>query len=59
MGPAAQAAALVPGERTLLTVEDEISFLGLARPAVPLAARDVPARWRRSLERLRELAERG
>jgi carbon monoxide dehydrogenase subunit G len=29
------------GERTRVTVEDEISFLGLARLAAPLAARDV------------------
>jgi carbon monoxide dehydrogenase subunit G len=47
------------GERTRVTVEDEISFLGLARLAAPLAARDVRGRWRRSLERLRETAERG
>lgn len=46
------------GERTRLAVEDEIGFLGLARLASPLAARDVQARWR-SLERLRGLAERG
>jgi carbon monoxide dehydrogenase subunit G len=47
------------GERTRVTVEDDISFLGLARLAAPLAARDVRGRWRRSLERLRESAERG
>jgi hypothetical protein len=47
------------GDRTRLTVEDEIGFLGLARLASPLAARDVQGRRRRSLERLRELAERG
>jgi hypothetical protein len=47
------------GERTRLAVEDEIVFLGLARLASPLAARDVQARWWRSLERLRGLAERG
>jgi carbon monoxide dehydrogenase subunit G len=46
------------GERTRLTVEDEISFLGLAQLAAPLAGRDVQGRWRRSLERLRETAER-
>jgi hypothetical protein len=45
------------GERTRLTVEDEISFLGLARIAAPLAVRDVRARWKRSLERLRDTAE--
>jgi hypothetical protein len=44
-------------ERTRLTVEDEISFLGLARVAAPLAGRDVGARWKRSLERLRDAAE--
>jgi hypothetical protein len=47
------------GERTRLAVEDGIGFLGLARLASPLAARDVQARWWRSLERLRGLAERG
>jgi hypothetical protein len=47
------------GERTRVTVEDDISFLGLARLAAPLASRDVRGRWRRSLERLRETAERG
>ena len=47
------------GERTRFAVEDEIGFLGLARLASPLPARDVQARWRRSLERLRGLAERG
>jgi hypothetical protein len=46
------------GERTRVTVEDEISFLGLAQLAAPLAGRDVQGRWRRSLERLRETAER-
>ena len=46
------------GEGTRLTVEDEISFLGLAVLAAPLAVRDVRARWQRSLERLRESAER-
>lgn len=45
------------GERTRLTVEDEISFPGLARLAAPLAARDVRARRKRSLERLRDTAE--
>jgi hypothetical protein len=44
-------------EGTRLTVEDEVNFLGLARLAAPLAARDVRARWKRSLERLREAAE--
>ena len=47
------------GERTRLAVEEEIGFLGLARLVWPLAARDVQARWRRSLERLRGLAEQG
>jgi carbon monoxide dehydrogenase subunit G len=47
------------GERTRVTVEDDISFLGLGRLAAPVAARDVRGRWRRSLERLRETAEQG
>jgi hypothetical protein len=46
------------GEGTRLTVEDEISSLGLAVLAAPLATRDVRARWQPSLERLRESAER-
>jgi hypothetical protein len=41
------------GERAGLTVEDEISLLGLAQ----LAGRDARARWKRSLERLRDATE--
>lgn len=37
----------------LAVQEEEVWFLGTKR----LAARDVQARWRRSLERVRELAE--
>jgi carbon monoxide dehydrogenase subunit G len=47
------------GERTRLTVEEEISFLGLARVAAPLAMLEVRHRWRRSLERLKAEVERG
>lgn len=47
------------GDRTLLTVDDEISFLGLARLAAPYATLDVRRRWRHSLERLRTEVERG
>jgi carbon monoxide dehydrogenase subunit G len=47
------------GERTRLSVEDEISFIGLARMAAPFATPDVRRRWRRSLDRLRAEAERG
>ena len=42
---------------TRLTVEDEITFKGLAKLAAPLAFRDVRRRWARSLERLRGAAE--
>jgi len=45
-------------DRTLLTVEDEISFLGLAKLAAPYATFDVRRRWRRSLEKLRAEVER-
>ena len=45
--------------RTRLTVEDEISFKGLARLAAPLAFRDVKRRWARSLAKLRAEAEAG
>lgn len=41
------------GERAGLTVEDEISLLGLAQ----LAGRAARARWKRSLERLRDATE--
>lgn len=43
--------------RTQLSVEDEITFKGLAKLAAPLALRDVKRRWARSLERLRAAAE--
>jgi hypothetical protein len=39
-------------------VEDEISFLGLAKLAAPYATFDVRRRWRRSLEKLRAEVER-
>lgn len=42
---------------TRLTVEDDISFKGLARLASPLASGDVKRRWATSLDRLREEAE--
>ncbi len=42
---------------TRLTIEDEITFKGLAKLAAPLAFRDVKRRWARSLERLRSAAE--
>jgi len=42
---------------TRLTVEDEITFKGLAKLAAPLAFRDVKRRWVRSLEQLRGAAE--
>jgi Polyketide cyclase / dehydrase and lipid transport len=45
------------GARALLTVEDEITFKGLAKLASPIALRDVRRRWVRSLERLRAAAE--
>lgn len=47
------------GDRTRLTVEDEISFIGIARMASPFATPDVRRRWSRSLDRLRAEAERG
>lgn len=45
--------------RTRLTVEDEITFKGLARLAAPLAVRDVKRRWARSLASLRAAVEAG
>jgi uncharacterized protein YndB with AHSA1/START domain len=42
---------------TQLSIEDEITFKGLAKLAAPLALRDVKRRWARSLERLRAAAE--
>jgi uncharacterized protein YndB with AHSA1/START domain len=46
------------GQGTGLTVEEEITFLGMARVAAPLAMVDVRHRWRRSLERLKAEVER-
>jgi uncharacterized protein YndB with AHSA1/START domain len=49
---------LVPTDgATRLSVEDEVTFKGLAKLAAPLALRDVKRRWARSLERLRAAAE--
>jgi uncharacterized protein YndB with AHSA1/START domain len=42
---------------TRVSVEDEVTFKGLAKLAAPIAVRDIRRRWRRSLERLREAAE--
>ena len=44
---------------TRLTVEDEISFKGLAKLASPIAFRDVRRRWAHSLGRLRSVLEAG
>jgi hypothetical protein len=44
-------------DRTRLSIEDEVTFKGLAKLAAPLAVRDIRRRWQRSLERLREAAE--
>jgi uncharacterized protein YndB with AHSA1/START domain len=42
---------------TRVSIEDEVTFKGLAKLAAPIAVRDIQRRWRRSLERLREAAE--
>jgi hypothetical protein len=40
-----------------VSIEDEVTFKGLAKLAAPIAIRDIRRRWRRSLERLRAAAE--
>jgi uncharacterized protein YndB with AHSA1/START domain len=42
---------------TRVSIEDEVTFKGLAKLAAPLALRDIRRRWRRSLQHLREAAE--
>jgi uncharacterized protein YndB with AHSA1/START domain len=42
---------------TLVRVDDDITFKGLAKLAAPLASRDVRARWAASLEKLKAAAE--
>jgi hypothetical protein len=42
---------------TRVSIEDEVTFKGLAKLAAPIAIRDIRRRWRRSLERLRAAAE--
>lgn len=42
---------------TRVSIEDEVTFKGLAKLAAPIALRDIRRRWRRSLERLRAAAE--
>jgi uncharacterized protein YndB with AHSA1/START domain len=43
---------------THLQVDDNVDFKGLGKLAAPIASRDVRKRWKMSLEKLKEAAER-
>ncbi len=43
---------------THLQVDDNVDFKGLGKLAAPIASRDVRKRWKTSLEKLKEAAER-
>jgi uncharacterized protein YndB with AHSA1/START domain len=43
---------------THLQVDDSVDFKGLGKLAAPIASRDVRKRWKMSLEKLKEAAER-
>jgi uncharacterized protein YndB with AHSA1/START domain len=46
-------------EGTMLRVEDDVSFKGIAKLAAPLASRDIQKRWETSLRKLRAAAHSG